>query len=495
MIKVRKINNSYLHVECDSGIEMEIREKFQFEVPGWRFTPKGRAGIWDGKIYLYDIVRHRLPFGLFHHLQEFASEHDYELTADDLVCSKETYSINDAKEFMDGLRLHSRGKPVEYHDYQLRAFHIAMTDKRGIFHASVGAGKSMIIYSIARWLQSIGKRMLIVVPTISLTSQMKSDFADYACVDNDWSADDSCHIIKAGADKNTDKPIVISTFQSIYKLDAKWFNSFDCIFGDEGHKIQSATISNIYNLATDVEMKLACTGTLHDTKCHILAMQALTGKVHDIATTKTLIDRGVLSELKIKGIALTWNQEISKALTAKNVQYEDEINFIVTNEKRNKFITNLALQTPGVTLVVFRLRSQGEKLYEMIKSKSVSRDVHYVAGDVDGTDREDIRQSVFVNKSDDILVVSYGTYSTGVNLPNIENIILAHPMKSKITILQTVGRGLRLHEGKTNCTLYDIADNMTYKSRVNTTFQHYGERIKMYLREGFKMTMKNVDFQ
>jgi superfamily II DNA or RNA helicase len=370
-----------------------------------------------------------------------------------------------------------------------------MTDKRGIFHASVGAGKSMIIYSIARWLQSMGKRMLIVVPTISLTSQMKSDFADYACVDNDWSADDSCHIIKAGADKNTDKPIVISTFQSIYKLDAKWFNSFDCIFGDEGHKIQSATISNIYNLATDVEMKLACTGTLHDTKCHILAMQALTGKVHDIATTKTLIDRGVLSELKIKGIALTWNQEISKALTAKNVQYEDEINFIVTNEKRNKFITNLALQTPGVTLVVFRLRSQGEKLYEMIKSKSVNRDVHYVAGDVDGTDREDIRQSVFVNKSDDILVVSYGTYSTGVNLPNIENIILAHPMKSKITILQTVGRGLRLHEGKTNCTLYDIADNMTYKSRVNTTFQHYGERIKMYLREGFKMTMKNVDFQ
>lgn len=497
-IVITKLNESTLHVKCDMDIAMAIREKFTFEVPGWRFTPKGKAGTWDGKIRLFDIVKRQLPAGLWLELEELLSDLNC------VVCHVESdfgkitdtgeLTLEDVEQYVAGLNLHTRGQPTEAHDYQIQAIYDSLFHKRRILHAVTGAGKSAILYCICRYIaDEIDGRTLIVVPTISLTNQMVADFADYAS-GSDWSAEDNCHKISAGAEKNTNKKIVVSTFQSLIskvKDDPDWFSQFTCVLGDEGHKIKSAVISAIFEACTNAKYRLTCTGTLHDTTCHIMQMKALTGQVSTIATAKELISRGILTPLKIKCITLKHPDEVSLAMSKKD--YDTEINYVASNSKRNKFIRNLALKSTGVTLVLFRyVDIQGKPLYDLLKTQD-ARTVHYIDGGVDGDEREDIRVNISAG-SNDIIVASYGTFSTGINLPAIETIILAHPMKSKITLLQSIGRGLRLSKGKSECTLYDINDLMKYKSKINTTYEHFMERLKAYTREGYTFSVTTLDF-
>jgi superfamily II DNA or RNA helicase len=176
----------------------------------------------------------------------------------------------------------------------------------------------------------------------------------------------------------------------------------------------------------------------------------------------------------------------------KNNQYQDEIDFLVTNENRNRFIRNLAIRSSGNTLVLFQyVEKHGKVLYELIREKVADgRDVFFVYGGTETTDRENIRR-IMEGKDDAIIIASFGTFSTGINIPSIENVIFASPSKSKIRNLQSIGRGLRLKKGKTHCNLYDIADDLSWKSWKNHTLHHFAERVKTYSEE--KFTYKIVE--
>jgi superfamily II DNA or RNA helicase len=356
--------------------------------------------------------------------------------------------------------------------------------------AATGAGKSLIIACIFRYITEVlGGRCLLVVPTVGLTTQMFSDFKDYFDASG-YSVEDNVHLISAGIDKYVDKKIVISTFQSLKDVDIEWLNSFTCIMSDEGHKIQSASFKTLYDAATEVPYRLACTGTLHDTKCDVLQIQALTGPIHEIALAKDLIAAGQLVPLKIKGIAISYPEDICKAF--KKVEYADEIEWLTVNAKRNNFIKNLSSKCVGTTLILFRFKQHGQTLYDIISKSNETRNVFYVDGDINADVREQIRLDG--NTEDCIIIASYGTYSTGTNLPGIENIIIAHPVKSKLTYLQAIGRGLRLKFGKTHCKLFDLGDNLTYKKKVNSTYKHFGERMGLLTAEGHEFDIVNVKF-
>lgn len=495
-IIITKLNESYLRVKCEQDLAMELSEAFQFEVPGFRHMPAYKAGKFDGKIRIFNLGKRTLPLGLFEKLLEFCQQRDYIYQVDSvpgLVDPGSTAEISyqEVAEYVSNLDLHGGGKPVTVRDYQLNGIHTALDKKRGVLQAATGSGKSMILYSFCRYLTDVKeKRVLIIVPTISLTSQMKGDFADYSS-NTTWSADENVHLITAGVTKDTSKSIVISTFQSIYKQPAEWFNSFGAIFCDEGHKINSATIAAIYEKATTVEYKLACTGTVHDTKCHILVMQGLTGPIYDIASTKKLIDNGQLVPLDIKALVLDYNATVCKAMS--KVEYDDEIKFIASNLRRNSLISKLAVNAKGTTLVLYRFVDiQGKPLYNKISQLAGERPVHFINGNVKGQVREEIRSTS--NQTDSIIVASFAVFAAGVNLPAIENIIFAHPFKSKITGLQSIGRGLRLKEGKVKCVLYDIADNMGHRKNINNTYRHFGERLKMYTQAGFSFNITHLDF-
>lgn len=496
-IIISKLNESFLKIKCDTDLAMELSEAFMFEVPGFRFMPAYRMGKFDGKIRIFNLGRRTFPIGLFEKLIEFCQQRDYTYSTESVgqltdPGSTAGISYQTVVDYVTGLNLHGGGNPVLVRDYQLEGIHVALDKKRAVLHAATGSGKSMILYSFCRYATEVlDLRVLIIVPTISLTSQMKGDFADYSS-NVDWSADENVHLITAGVTKDTDKRIVISTFQSIYKQPAEWFNSFGAIVCDEGHKINSATIAAIYEKATQVEYKLACTGTVHDTKCNILVMQGLTGPVYDIASTKKLIQNNQLVPLEIKSIVLDYDETVGKAIS--KVEYDDEIKFIASNAKRNAFIAKLALTCKGTTLVLYRFVDiQGKPLYNKINDQVKDKPVYFINGDVKGDIREQIRAAA--NLEDSIIVASYAVFSAGVNLPAIESIIFAHPFKSKITGLQSIGRGLRLKEGKTKCTLYDIADNMAYKKKINNTYRHFGDRLKMYTLAGFTFNITHVPFK
>ena len=373
-------------------------------------------------------------------------------------------------------------------DFSIDAAHESYYHLDILHHNS---GKSLVLFIVCRYIiEVLEMRVLIVVPTISLTSQMKTDFADYAS-GTEWSADMNVHCITGGVDKNIKKPITVSTFQSIYKMDSDWLNQFGCIIGDEGHRIIAKTITGIYERATEVRYKITCTGTLHDMKCNLLVMKGITGDVHEIATTSTLIENKQLVPLTIKAIVLNHPEHVAAAL--KKVDYETEIKYIVNNTKRNEFIAKLASQCKGTTLVLFRYIEQGTKLYELISEKATERNVHYIDGGVTGKNRELIRKNA--NTSDDIITASFSCFATGTNLPAIENIIFAHPAKSAITIIQSIGRGLRLKDGKDKCTLYDISDNAGSARHPNISYKHLGDRLATYTKNGFKFDIININFK
>ena len=116
------------------------------------------------------------------------------------------------------------------------------------------------------------------------------------------------------------------------------------------------------------------------------------------------------------------------------------------------------------------------------------RQVH---GGVDTEDREEVRR--ITEKEDNaIIIASYGTFSTGINIKNLHNVIFASPNKSKIRNLQSIGRVLRKGDNKIKATLFDIADDITYGSSKNYTLNHMMERVKIYNEENFNYEMLTI---
>lgn len=495
-IIIKKKNEAYLSFSGDLGIMMEMSEHFSFQVPGAKFHPKVRARMWDGVIRLLNMGNRTLYSGLYDKVVEFLNSRNYTYALEsdgyyEMPGIIENVGEEQVKEFADSLNICSAGKPIEVRDYQITAVTKALQDKRILLQSPTSSGKSLILYLVIRYLQEVNPdyRFLIIVPTTSLVSQMYGDFKDYSRL-NGWSADENIHRITGGEDKRTNKNIVVSTWQSIYKLPANYFNGFDCIICDEAHKLASNSITGIFEKASDVKYRIGCTGTVHDAKCHVMVLQGLTGPIYQVTTTKKLMDTKQVSTLKIKCIVLKHPEEVKKAF--KGLEYSDELDYVVTHNKRNLFIRNLALACDGTTLILYRfVEKQGEVLYNMIKEKSVGREVFFISGSTTAEEREQIR--LYANEKPAIVIASLGTTAAGVNLPAIENIIFAHPSKSKISNLQSIGRGLRLKDGKTKCTLFDIVDDISYKNYVNHVLRHFGERVKQYTAEQFKYDITKVD--
>lgn len=482
---VEKYNDAYVKAFCEPGVAYELSEFFTFTVPGAKFMPQVRNKFWDGKIRLYNPATMLLYGGLIPYIRKFAYERGYEVDVDDELMD-EQYSIKEATEWCkDASNLDPR-------DYQVEAFAHAMRSRRALLLSPTASGKSLIIYFIARKMLEDGIKILTIVPTTSLVYQMKSDFESYGYENN-------IRVIDGTQDKSwrVDIPenIVISTWQSIYKMPKPWFNQFKCVLGDEAHNFKSKSLTSIMTKLENCPYRFGFTGTLDGTQTHKLVLEGLFGTVKKVTTSKELMDEGTLAELKIKCIQLAHPQEDCKLL--KKADYRTEIDHIILNEKRNKFIENLAHSLKGNTLILYQLvEKHGKVLYNSIVSEIKDglypdRKVFFVSGEIDAQIREDIRKVVETEK-DAIIVASYGTFSTGINIRNLNNIIFASPSKSKIRVLQSIGRGLRKSDTKEACTLFDIADDLSWGSKRNYTLQHFTERVKYYNDEKFDYKIYQV---
>jgi superfamily II DNA or RNA helicase len=491
MIKIEKLDEVYVRVFSDGSIEQELADFFTYEYPGARFTPQYRARLWDGKVRLYDQVRKTLYLGLVTYVEEFAARNGYAIEYVNQVRHTNNITSESVEAYAKSLDPHGRGKPIEIRDYQIDAVTTALDQERTLLLSPTASGKSFIIYTTMRWHLAANRKCIIIVPTTSLVEQLYTDFEDYSSA-NKWDVSTHCQKLYSGFTREFTKDVLITTWQSIYLQPKSWFKQFNVIFGDEAHQFKAKSLTTVMEKMDNIRYRIGTTGTLDNKKVHRLVLEGMFGPVHRVTTTKALMDSGRLTTLNIMCIILKYNEEIRKA--RKNNTYQDEMDWIVSCEPRNKFIRNLAIKSEGNTLVLFQyVEKHGKILYELIKSKvHDKRKVFFVYGGTETTDREAIRH-ITEGESDAIIIASFGTFSTGINIPSLENVIFASPSKSKIRNLQSIGRGLRLKDGKTKCNLYDLADDLHWKSWKNHTLNHAAERYKTYAEEEFKTKIVEVE--
>ena len=462
-----------MSIDCDdAGIKYELSEYFTFKVPGAEFMPTFRNKMWDGKIRLFNMWTSQLYIGLMEHLEEFCKTRGYHLVGQDSVIPKQKFSTEEVVKALIDLNL-----PFTPRNYQVDAIRDGLNDKRLVMLSPTGSGKSLIIYGLTQ-LGTSG-RVLIIVPTTSLVEQMYKDFKDYG-----YDVEANCHKIYSGHEKDTDKRIVITTWQSVYKLPKRWFADYKMVIGDEAHLFKATSLKTLMEKTENAVMRFGTTGTLDDTKTHKLMLEGLFGPVRRFTTSKQLMKDGQLAKLKISCIMLNYSDEIRQQ--NKKYTYQEEMNFLVSHTPRNNFIRNLALDQTGNTLLLFQyVEKHGKILHDIIKEKAKDRKVFFVFGGVGANEREEIR-AITEKETDAIIVASYGTFSTGINIRNLHNIIFASPSKSKIRNLQSIGRGLRLGDNKDEAQLFDISYDMSWKQTRNYTLEHAVERIKTYNEEKFK---------
>jgi len=483
MITVTKKDEVNLNIECDIGIAQEINDFFTFDIPGAKFMPAYKSRMWDGKARLYNMYTKELPVGLLKYLKEFSEQLEYRLNIN-IDEPGDPVSFEYVKKFAESLNLQSGGKPIEIRDYQIEAVAHSIREARALLLSPTASGKSLILYNLARFYQSRGKRQLLIVPTTSLVEQMYGDFQDYASAD-DWKASENCHRIYGGKEKSNEFPITISTWQSIYKFPKKWFDKFDVIYGDEAHNFKAKSLTSIMNKCVNAPFRFGTTGTLDGTKTHRLVLEGCFGPVEKVTTTKKLMDDGQLAELKVTCLMLEYADAERKLV--KEMNYQEEMDFLVSHDKRNAIIRNLSVTQKGNTLVLFQfVEKHGATLFDMIKRKvDDGRPVYFVYGGTDTEQREQIR-ALTEKSNNTIIIASYGTFSTGINIRNLHNVVFASPSKSRIRNLQSIGRGLRKGDEKVTCNLFDVGDDLSWKSKKNYTLNHMIERIKLYNEEGFK---------
>jgi superfamily II DNA or RNA helicase len=322
------------------------------------------------------------------------------------------------------------------------------------------------------------------VPTTSLVSQLATDFADYG-----FDSGSKVHSIYAGQDKQTDKLITISTWQSIYKLERSFYKDYEVVIGDEAHLFKSKSLISIMTKLDNAKYRFGFTGTLDGSQTHKWVLEGLFGPSYKITRTHELMEKGHLSKLNINVLLLKHKEQ-------KFETYEDEIQYLIQHEKRNKFICNLAIDLKGNSLILYsRVETHGALLYEMINNKvNDNRKVFFVHGGVDAEERERVR-TITEQENNAIIVASYGTFSTGINIKNLHNVVFASPSKSRIRNLQSIGRVLRKGKDKTGAILYDIADDISTKTRKNYTLNHLIERIKIYNEENFQYELIHVKLE
>ena len=480
-LSIKKKNEVYLKVEAEPHLHKEAAEYFSFDVESAKYMQrKNRYRGWDGKVHLYSPATGEIYCGLVDYLTDWAQEKGY------------TYQFQESENFghpIDQNNLvtpesvvgfvKALGIPVKARDYQYSAIYECLRYNRRLLLSPTASGKSLMIYSLVRFHVNVKRKVLIVVPTTSLVEQMYKDFEEYG-----WMASKHCHKIYAGEEKNSEADCIITTWQSVYKQPRKWFERFNVVIGDEAHQFKAKSLTTIMHKLHGCKYRYGFTGTLDGANVNQLVLEGVFCRCSQVTRTHQLMKKGHVAQLKVKVIVLKHDEQIFDG-------YQDEIEYLCEHEQRNKFIRNLACDLKGNTLVLFNyVEKHGMPLYEMINSHT-DKPVHFVYGGVDVDDREQIRHLV-ENENDSIIVASYGTFSTGVNIKRLHNIVFASPSKSRIRNLQSIGRVLRVGIGKEVATLYDIADDISRDNGKNYTLLHLFERLKIYRDEKFNYEIIDV---
>lgn len=496
-IKVEFFNFSYVKIVCESSILFDLKDYFSFFADGYNFHPKFKYGTWDGKIHLLEN-NGLLPIGLYPYIRKFAKNMGYSLLVDDAVSEKEDVTREEFDTWVDGMKYYSGKNEIKPYWYQRDSVYEAISKHRALLVLPTSAGKSLIQALLCKYYtEAYDGKVLILVPTTSLTVQMKSDFLDYRLF-----KDEDVLEIRSGTKRDDRKArIYVSTWQTAIKQPPEWFEQFGMLLNDECHKATGRSISTIIKGLTNCIFKIGLSGTLKDGKANVMQYEGLFGQQFKPTDTKRLMDEGQATKLKINAIVLNYPDEVK--LKMKELSYADEVKVVNGYRKRNSVVCNLACkvskQKNENIFVMFKYKEHGKSLYEEIK-KTHGEKTYLVSGDNSTKDR-DILKRALEDQDGSIVVASYGVFSTGISIKNLHHVFFAHGVKDKITVLQSIGRILRNHSSKEVATLWDFIDDAgirfkkdpkKYKHK-NYLLKHAIERIERYAAESFDYSLKTIN--
>lgn len=482
-IHLTYVNDVHVRVDANPGIVRELSDELTYYAPNYKFHPKYRARMWDGKIRLLNTQSCLVYAGLAKRIKKFCDSREYDITFDDEMIYEDV-SEHEIRQHIKSLKIPDK---FEERDYQFDTIVKSIRTGRRTIVSPTSSGKSLIIYIIATWYAK--QKKLIIVPTISLVNQLESDFRDYGYKGKVHKSTDGL-----SKEMNIKAEMVITTWQSLNngktKMAKGWYNQFGCVFGDEAHGAKATSMIQILSSLTDCRYRFGTTGTLDGDPLNETTIEGLFGPKYQSITTRELIDQGFASKLQIKCLVLRYSDAECKAVKA--MKYPDEVNFLVNHKKRNQFIKNLTMSLKGNTLVFFRQIDHGQILHGLLEEAG-AKDLYYIDGSVGGDEREQIR-AILEKKKNAKFLASLGTTSTGTNIKRLKHMVAASPSKAKIKVLQSIGRMLRLHAEKEEegAILYDIVDDLSTSSRQNYTLKHFAERCRIYDAEEFDYKIYQV---
>ena len=513
-IIIQKINESYVKISCvEQYMEMEIQDKFSFEVPNAKHDPRVKAGKWDGQKRLYNRRNKTFPVGLVLALLRFVKGQGYSYKVDPELIPQTDLTREDIEHVMTTvIDIHSKGKPISLYDHQYDALMHMFGMGRSLCLSSTSSGKSAIIFSFLRIMQLLpemeNKKFFVVVPSGNLVEQMYNDFDDYSTGSSTpWNVSTHCQKINKDYKKQIDRQIVVTTWQSMTKLPKCAFDDMGVLLCDEAHTAGASVLSTIIEASINCPIKHGFTGSLDGFECNEMFIEGLFGPRKIIMTAKESIDKGVAAPIDVKVLLLKYSQEFKDDLASTVFTKEDgkkrnpkdwyriEKEFIYSLPERKKFLVNLILSLKGNTLVLFdSIDIYQTPVYEMLKEKHDN--VFVINGEVSNKERDVIKAKIEAGESV-ITCATFGTMAVGISINKLHNMVLASSTKSMIRIIQSIGRLMRLHDTKEVATIYDVVDDLSMPDKRYSGYmiQHGKARVKIYANEQHPVKFYPVDIK
>jgi superfamily II DNA or RNA helicase len=500
-ISIEKVNESFLKVYSDDySLLKSINEYFSFFAENYKFMPNYKNEYWNGKIKLFDLTSCLLPLGLYSNLTKFLNDNGYKFEKNTNYNKIQISNEN----IIDFIK--NQNKKIKPRIYQLKGLLISLKENKCIIQLPTGSGKSYLIflyikYLLENYIQDDDK-ILLIVPQKSIVFQMRDEFINY---DNEFK--DLIYTIIAGCKKYSPKPIHISTWQSVYKLESEHFENYKVVIVDECHHAKAKSIETILKKCINATFRLGVTATINNNNYKII-LRAHFGNIYELEKTKKLIDQKFLSPLSVYNFILKYPLETRLNIAALNHRdFNGELKIALANKKRHETILKIISKIDKNCLVLFKRIAYGKKLYENLKALLPEKTIYYIDGQIDVHIREEIRKNL-ENENGIILIATNLIFSQSVNIRNLHYIVITMFNKSKIAVMQTIGRGLRPHHDKEKLKVIDFIDDMQVNAKEkkenetpeiplttcrNILLQHFYDRIKIYKEEKYDYKIKRIN--
>jgi len=503
-VLIDKKDASYFYlVPSYQTLKDSFYKAFSWYVEGYKYMPQYKNTPWDGKIYFYKAGTCEMPLGLWDMVIEKCKNEGLNVGFN-WKWKERKISKREVKDFI------KRFSPFPLRDYQFNAIYWGLRKRRLSIEIPTSGGKTVLIYLFARWFYESGKKVLIIVPRVQLVEQTYEEFYEW---DKEW-CEKNVLRIHGGVDwkgKEKEYKVIISTWQSLHEKKKVFFKQFDALIVDEAHSSKANVLRKICEKCVNAWDRIGLSGTYPSKKwSDYWSIVSSIGPVKRFTTYKKMVENDWIADFEIVSIILKYPKKFLQVVEklwkayqdikgiefdnyrSRIIRYNFECEIQMYSYLRNLFLLEMAKKMKKNSIFLFTRREHGKILYELFKNEIKDKEIYYIDGTVKVEDREFFKQRM-EEKNNVIIVASYGTFSEGINIKNLHNIVFCSSYKSKIKVLQSIGRVLRKLENK-EAKIFDIVDYFPFGgNEENILVRHFKRRERYYKMYEMKYEVKWVN--